>query len=90
MGISFCIHHLFIHRQRGVVTVGLRALGPQVRGTRVATMAHLKRRDLACRGIHGDLPPLLVRFLLHTAGPCIGFHPKSLDPHIAGTADGLA
>jgi len=30
-----------------------------------------------------------VRFLLHTAGLCIGFHLKSLDPHSAGTADGL-
>jgi hypothetical protein len=89
MGISFCIHHLFIRRHRGVLTGGLRALGPQVRGTRVAAMVHVQRRDLACRSIYGDPPPLLVRFLLHTAGPCIGFHLTSLDPHIAGTADGL-
>ena len=89
MGISFCIHHLFIRRQRSVLTIGVRALGPQVRGTRVAAMAHVKGRDLACRGSHGGPPLLLVRFLLHTAGPCIGFHLTSLDPHIAGTADRL-
>jgi hypothetical protein len=75
--------------KRGVLTVGLRNLRPQVLGTRVAAIAHVKGNDLAGLGIHGDPHPLLVGFLLHEAGQFIGFHFKSLDQHIVLTGDRL-
>jgi hypothetical protein len=75
--------------KRGVLTVGLRNLRPQVLGTRVAAIAHVKGNDLAGLGIHGDPHPLLVGFLLHKAGEFIGFHLKPLYQHIVGTGDGL-
>ena len=72
-----------------MLTVGLRDLGPQVLGTRVAAIAHVEGNYLTGLGIHSDPHPLLVGFLLHKAGEFIGFHLQPLDQHIAGTGDGL-
>jgi hypothetical protein len=78
-----------IRVKRGVLTVGVRDLGPQVLGTRVAAITHVKGNDLACLGIHGDPHPLLVGFLLHKARQFIGFHLQPLYQHIVGTGEGL-
>jgi hypothetical protein len=78
-----------IRVKHGVLTVGVRNLGPQVRGTRVAAIPHVKGHDLAGLGLHGDPHPLLVGLLLHEAGQCIGFHCKALDQHIVLTGDRL-
>jgi hypothetical protein len=88
-GHHLFIHHILIRVKRGVLTVGLRNLGPQVLGTRVAAIAHVQGHDLAGLGIHGDPHPLLVRFLLHKAGQFIAFHCKSLDQYIVLTGNRL-
>jgi len=64
-GNHLLIHHILIGVKRGVLTVRLRDLGPEVLGTFVAAVTHVKGNDLAGRGIHGDPYPLLVGFLLH-------------------------
>ena len=60
-------HHLriddiLLRVQRGVLTVGWRHLRPQVLGTFVAAIAHVKGNDLAGLGIQSDPHPLLVGF----------------------------
>jgi hypothetical protein len=47
----------------------------------------MKGGPLATLGIHGDLHPLLVRFLLGKAGHPIRFHPKASQPDIAVKCD---
>ena len=86
---DLCIPSILIRVQRGVLTGGVRNLRPQVLGTRVAAIAHVKSNALAARGIHGNPHPLRVGFFLHNAGQGIGFHVKPLDQHIAGTGDGV-
>jgi hypothetical protein len=83
------IHHILIRVKGRVLTVRLRHLGPQLLGTRVAAIAHVKHNDLAGLGIHGNPHPLFVGFLLDKAGQFIGFHLQSLDQHIVLTGDGL-
>jgi hypothetical protein len=72
-----------------VLAVGLRNLGPQVLSTRVAAIAYVKGKDLTCLGIHSDLHPPLVGFLLDKAGHFIGFNLQSLDQHIVLTGGRL-
>jgi len=84
------IHHVWIGVKRGVLPGRLRTLGPQGLSTRVATLAHGKGNHVACRGIHGDPYPLLGGWLLHKAGPCIGFHLQALDQHSVLTGDRAA
>jgi hypothetical protein len=83
------IDDILIRVKRGVVTVRLRHLRPQVLGTRVAAIAHVEGNDLAGLGIHGDSHPLLVGFLLHKAGQFIGLNLQSLDQHIVLVGDRL-
>jgi len=67
----------------------LQNLRPQVRGTRVAAVAHVQGNALACLGIHGDPHPLRMGFFLHEACQVIGCHCQSLDQDIVLTGDRL-
>jgi len=88
-GITLLIHHILIRVKRGVLTVGLWNLLPQVLGTRVATIAYVKGNNLAGLNIHGDPHPLLIGYLLHKAGHFIGFYCKARDQDIVLTGDRL-
>ena len=81
------IYHILIRVKRGVVTVRLRHLRPQILGTRVAAIAHVEGNDLAGLGSHGAPHPLLVGFLLHKAGQFIGLNLQALEQHIGLTGD---
>ena len=83
------IYDILIRVKRGVLTVGVRNLRPQVLGTCMAAIADVKSNDLAGLGIHSDPYPLLVGFFLHKAGQFIRFNLKALDEHIVLTGDRL-
>jgi len=83
------LHHLLLRGQRGVLTLGVRALGPQGRGPRGAAITHGKGHDLACPGRQGDPRPRRVGFLLPTARQFLALHLQPLAQHLVGTGDGL-
>jgi hypothetical protein len=78
-----------IRVKRGVLTVRVRDLGPQVLGTLVAAIADVKGNDLTGLGIHGDPDPLFVGLLLHKAGHFIGFHLQASQHDVTVPSDGL-
>lgn len=49
----------------------------------------MERNDLASFDVHRQSNPLLVFFLVHEAGHCIGFDLKTLDHHIVVIRDRL-
>jgi hypothetical protein len=67
----------------------MRNLRPQLFCALAAAIPDVKGNHLTRLGVHGQLNPLLVRFLLDKAGHFIGFHLKLLDQHIVLTGDGL-
>jgi hypothetical protein len=40
----------------------------------MAAIANVKCNDLSRLGVHNELNPLLVRFILHKATPLVSFH----------------
>jgi hypothetical protein len=72
-----------------MLPVRLRHLRPQAFGALAAAIPHVKGNHLATLGIHGDPDPLLLYFLLDTAGHFIRFHLKASQHGVAVTGDGL-
>jgi hypothetical protein len=68
------VHPILVGVKCGVLTIGLRNLGPQSPGTFAAAIPHMKGNPLARRGIHGNPYPLLVGPLLHKALHIVGFY----------------